>query len=88
MEARVTARTTLETKEEAKRIYEALGVDLSTAINVFLKKSIVAGGFPFSVTLDRPNAVTMKAIEDSFQHPEKGKHHESFEDFMEEMNAL
>ena len=27
-------------------------VDLSTAINVFLRKSIHAGGFPFDVRLD------------------------------------
>ena len=54
----------------------------------FLKKSISAGGFPFSVTIDKPNQATMKAIQDSFQHPERGKHYDTFENFMEDMNAL
>jgi DNA-damage-inducible protein J len=88
MDARVTVRTSLETKEEAKQIFETLGIDLSTAINVFLKKSITAGGFPFSVTIDKPNKITMKAIQDSVEHPERGKHYDTFEDFMEDMNAL
>ena len=88
METRVTVRTTLETKEEAKQIFETLGIDLSTAINVFLKKSISAGGFPFSVTIDKPNHITAKAINDSFQHPERGKHYDALENFMEDINAL
>ena len=88
MEAKLNIRTTTEVKENAKRIYEQLGIDLSTAINVFLKKSISAGGFPFSVTIDKPNQATMKAIQDSFQHPERGKHYDTFENFMEDMNAL
>ena len=39
-------------KRACERIYGELGVDLSTAINVFLRKSIHAGGFPFDVRLD------------------------------------
>ena len=38
-------------KRACERIYGELGVDLSTAINVFLRKSIQAGGFPFDVRL-------------------------------------
>ena len=38
-------------------------MNLSTAINVFLRKSIRAGGFPFDVRLDdRPNRETMAAL--------------------------
>lgn len=33
---------------DAQRLYEALGLDLTTAINVFLRQSIRAGGFPFA----------------------------------------
>lgn len=62
--ATINIRTTNEIKSDAKQIYEQLGLDLSTAVNVFLKKSIACGGFPFEVILT-PNQETIKVIEDT-----------------------
>jgi len=59
----VTIRMDSDVKRECEGIYGALGINLSTAINVFLRKSIRAGGFPFDVRLDdRPNRETMAAL--------------------------
>ncbi len=59
----VTVRTDTDVKRECEGIYGALGMNLSTAINVFLRKSIRAGGFPFDVRLDdRPNRETAAAL--------------------------
>ena len=59
----VTVRMDSDVKRECEGIYGALGMNLSTAINVFLRKSIRAGGFPFDVRLDdRPNRETMAAL--------------------------
>ena len=59
----VTVRMDSDVKRECEEIYGALGINLSTAINVFLRKSIRAGGFPFDVRLDdRPNRETMAAL--------------------------
>lgn len=59
----VTIRMDSDVKRECEGIYGALGMNLSTAINVFLRKSIRAGGFPFDVRLDdRPNRETMAAL--------------------------
>ena len=59
----VTVRIDSDVKRECEGIYGALGMSLSTAINVFLRKSIRAGGFPFDVRLDdRPNRETMAAL--------------------------
>ena len=38
-------------KKQSESLYNALGLNLTTAINVFLRKSIQAGGFPFDVRL-------------------------------------
>ena len=38
-----------EIKKKASAIYQDLGLSLSDAVNVFLRKSISAGGFPFDV---------------------------------------
>lgn len=59
----VTVRMDADVKRECEGIYGALGISLSTAINVFLRKSIREGGFPFDVRLDdRPNRETMAAL--------------------------
>lgn len=59
----ITVRTDTDVKRECEEIYRALGMNLSTAINVFLRKSIRTGGFPFDVRLDdRPNRETAAAL--------------------------
>ena len=39
-------------KEQASILYDNLGIDLSTAVRMFLKKSIQVGGIPFEVIYD------------------------------------
>jgi DNA-damage-inducible protein J len=38
-------------KSEASALYDALGLDLPTAIRMFLKRSVMVQGIPFSMTL-------------------------------------
>ena len=61
----ITIRMNKETKQQAQQIFAALGVDMSTAINIFLRQAINYKGFPFDVTLNVPNSVTLAAIEDA-----------------------
>ena len=49
-------------KEKSELIYDQLGINLSTAINVFLSKSIAGGGFPFDVKIEEPNKETLFAL--------------------------
>lgn len=51
---------TLRAQSEA--LFNELGMSLGTAINVFLKKSVRVGGFPFDVSLDTPNRETLEAM--------------------------
>ncbi len=57
-------RTEIEIKEQAGKIYSELGLNMTTAINMFLKASIRDNGIPFELKLDYPNDVTASAIED------------------------
>ncbi len=47
----VQIRIDEELKVEAAALYDALGIDLPTAIRMFLKRSVMVGGIPFSMTL-------------------------------------
>lgn len=49
------------TKKQCEDLYGELGLTLSAAINVFLRKSIWAGGFPFEVRRE-PNRETVAAM--------------------------
>ena len=57
-------RTDKEVKEAAEKIYSSLGLNMTTAINMFLRASIRESGIPFDLKLDIPNDETVKAMEE------------------------
>lgn len=42
-------------KSEATNIFDKLGIDISTAIRMFLKRSVQENGIPFSMKLEAPS---------------------------------
>ena len=57
-------RTDKEIKEAAEKIYSSLGLNMTTAINMFLRASIRESGIPFDLKLNQLNEETIKAIEE------------------------
>ena len=57
-------RTDKEIKEEAEKIFSELGLNMTTAINLFLRTTIREQGIPFMLKLDVPNEATASAIEE------------------------
>lgn len=47
----IQVRTQEKTKKNAQRVLKKLGLDLSTAINMFLEQIIIHGGIPFPLLL-------------------------------------
>lgn len=58
----ISVRMDSDIKKQCEALYGELGVNLTTAINVFLRQSLRVGGFPFDVRLDQPNKETMAAM--------------------------
>ena len=52
MASTMTIRTDPEIKAQAQKVFADLGIDMTTAINVFLRQSIVQRGLPFAVRED------------------------------------
>lgn len=52
-----------ELKAEATALYEKLGIDLSTAMRMFLKRSVSVNGIPFSMVLPQEDYSADKALE-------------------------
>ena len=55
--ATISFRTDPAIKREAKELYADMGMDLSTAINIFLRQSIRENGMPFKITRDTPTSI-------------------------------
>jgi DNA-damage-inducible protein J len=47
--ANINVRTDAALKAQAQEIYESIGLDLSTAVNLFLKQTVKANNLPFVV---------------------------------------
>ena len=49
-------------KAEAEELFGSFGLTVTDAVNVFLRQSLMRGGFPFEIVRYKPNAVTQAAI--------------------------
>lgn len=79
-------------KKQSTKLFNQLGLDFSTAINMFLKQAIVRNGLPFEVSLDdeyyEPNETTLAAMaeeEEMRTNPKKYKRYKSFNEFAKDM---
>ena len=61
--ANLNIRTDKEVKAAAEAIFEELGMNMTTAVNIFLRQTIRENGIPFEVKLT-PNKKTAEAIEE------------------------
>ena len=67
-------RVNEELKQQAAALFADLGLDMSTAINMFLRQAVQCDGLPFDVKRHKPNAETVAAIEEGeeiLKHPDK-----------------
>lgn len=64
MMSTITIRVDGKLKEEAATLFNDLGMDMTTACTLFLKKAVAMDGIPFAVSRV-PNKETRKAISDA-----------------------
>ena len=49
-------------KEQAATLFADLGMDMSSAVNIFLRQCILRGGLPFPVEIPEYNQETLNAM--------------------------
>ena len=77
-----------ETKAKAQAMLADLGLDLSTAVNIFLKQMLYEGGIPFSITREIPNRITLEAMKEAQEmsrSPENYKKYDTVDGMMEDI---
>ena len=53
-----------DVKEEATILFNDLGLNMSTAINIFLKKAISERGIPFEIKQQQPKSDLIQALKE------------------------
>lgn len=58
-------RIDAEVKKQANELFSNLGLDMSSAVNLFLHQCVLRGGIPFSIEMPHYNASTLAAMEEA-----------------------
>ena len=66
-------RMDADVKRQAEALFSEIGMNMTTAINIFLKQSIRENGIPFELKINQPNTETLEAINEGKKIIEKGK---------------
>lgn len=76
------------TKKQAVELLEGLGLNLSDAINMFLKQVILRGGIPFEVKYPEFKPEVIEAMEEAkrISHDPNVKHYSSFKEALEDID--
>lgn len=76
-----------ETKKEATALLEGLGLNLSDAVNIFLKQVVLRGGIPFEVKYPRFKPEVIQAMREAemISNDPNTKRYHSFSEALEDI---
>ncbi|MEZ7603296.1 type II toxin-antitoxin system RelB/DinJ family antitoxin [Streptococcus parasanguinis] len=82
----MSIRLDSEVKEQAQLVFNHLGMDMTTAINIFLRQAIQYQGLPFDVRLGDRGKL-LQVVTDVEQNRNMSQPFESVSDLMEDLRA-
>ncbi len=88
--AKVSTNISLDPKlkEKSIQLFSNIGIDLSTAITLFLSQAVREQRIPFEITLSVPNKDTIDALNEAEEmktNKVKYKRYDSFDDLLKEI---
>ena len=63
----VSFRIDTDLKNQADALFQSLGLNMTTAFNMFLRQSVREGRIPFEATINVPNSETIAAMLETIQ---------------------
>ena len=82
---KVQANVDLDVAIEAESIFKDIGLNTTTAINVFLKKVVATGGIPFELKETKEQKATRELLQTISKLPHKeAKSKKDIEDWLNE----
>lgn len=58
----ISIRMDSELKTQADALFNELGMNITTAFNIFVRQSLREGRIPFDISLNQPNRETLAAL--------------------------
>ena len=85
----VSFRIDSDLKAQADILFANLGMNMTTAFNIFLRQSVREGCIPFNITINTPNAETIAALLEAKQllSVPNTKKYSNVEDALKELKA-
>lgn len=84
----INVRVDTELKKSAEKLFSDLGLNMSTAVTMFLCSAVSHDGIPFEIKRETPNAETRAALaeyEEMRKNPGTYKRYGSFDELMDEV---
>lgn len=83
----LTLKIDNETKKQFNEFCEEVGINMTTAINMYIKKVIRDQKIPFELSLDKLNIETLEVLNDVTEHKNLSRKFKSVKELMEDLNA-
>jgi len=58
----ISIRMDADLKAQADKLFNELGMNITTAFNIFVRQSLREGRIPFDISLNQPNKETLAAL--------------------------
>ncbi len=83
----ITMRMDEDLKSQLQELVSNLGMDMTTFFTVSAKQAVREQRIPFAISMDVPNADTIRAIDDVRRGRNLSRSFFSVEELMEDLNA-
>lgn len=86
--ATINVRVDGTTKKEADMLFKDLGLNMSTAINMFLTKCVKTASIPFEISEPKPSKRLKKALKEAdyiMEHPEEYKSYHNVQEMIDDI---
>lgn len=86
-QATLSIRVDSQLKKEFDYFCQDMGMNMTTALSVFMRQAVRENRIPFEIKGDIPNAETVKAIEETEKGTGLSKSYSSVDKMMADLNA-
>lgn len=78
-----------ELKKQSMELFAQLGIDMSSAMNMFLRQCVMRGGLPFAVEVPQYRSEVLEAMEEArrISKDPNAKRYSSFAEALEDLDA-
>lgn len=78
-----------ELKKQSVELFTQLGIDMSSAVNMFLKQCVMRGGLPFAVEVPQYRSEVLEAMEEArrISKDPNTKRYGSFAEALEDLDV-